>query len=58
MHAAATNTPLTASAPLDTPKIVETYSLTKKALAGVGKIFKGDAKAVTAHLTALETDAL
>jgi len=58
VHAKATNTPLTASAPLDTPRIVETYSLTKKALAGLGKIFKADAKPVGEYLGSLDTDAL
>lgn len=58
VHAKATNTALTASQPLEKPITVETYVLTKKALAGIGKAFKKDAKAVTAHLTSLSAEEL
>ena len=51
-HAAATKTKLTAEAPLDKPITVETYSISKKALAAMGKEFKKDAKAVGEHLQA------
>ena len=53
-HGKATNTALTASAPLDKPITVETYQLTKKALAAIGKEFKKDAKTVTAYLSELD----
>ena len=53
-HAKATNTALTASVDLDTPIKVETYQLTKKALAAIGKEFKKDAKVVTGYLTGLD----
>ena len=53
-HSKATNTSLTASYPLDPPVKVETYQLTKKALAAIGKEFKKDAKVVTAYLTELD----
>jgi hypothetical protein len=57
-HGKATNTALTASAPLDTPIKVETYQLTKKALAAIGKEFKKDAKTVTGYLAELDEAAL
>ena len=57
-HSKATNTSLTASQALDTPIVVETYQLTKKALAAIGKEFKKDAKVVTAYLSGLDEAAL
>ena len=57
-HGKATNTALTASAPLDKPIKVETYQLTKKALAAIGKEFKKDAKVVTGYLAELDEAAL
>ena len=51
-HAAATKTKLTAEAPLDKPISVETYQVSKKSLAALGKAFKKDAKVVGEALQA------
>ncbi|KAL1523968.1 hypothetical protein AB1Y20_018884 [Prymnesium parvum] len=58
VHSKATNTPLVASTPLETPRVVDVYTLTKKSLATIGKVFKADAKAVTTYLTELDADGL
>ena len=47
-----------ASQPLDKPVKVETYQLTKKAIAAIGKELKKDAKLVTGYLTELDEAAL
>merc|ERR1719310_1870381 len=57
-HGKATNTSLTATAPLDKPEVTEVYGLSKKGLAAIGKAFKKDAKKVTTALEALDADAL
>ena len=43
-HAKATNSQLTAQLTLDEPRKVESFGLTKKAIAAIGKAFKKDAK--------------
>ena len=49
-HARATNSQLTAQLTLDEPRKVESFGLTKKAIAAIGKAFKKDAKkAQTRH---------
>jgi len=57
-HGKATNTSLTASVDLEKPITVETFELTKKSLAAIGKEFKKDAKVVTGHLTSLSEESL
>jgi len=57
-HGEATKTALTASADLEKPVTIETYVLTKKSIAAIGKEFKKDAKVVTEHLTALDEASL
>jgi len=58
VHAAATKTKLTAEAPLDTPILSETYEVSKKSLAALGKAFKKDAKAVGDYLQGLSAEEL
>jgi len=57
-HGTATNTSLTASCDLEKPITVESYQLTKKSLAAIGKEFKKDAKAVTGYLVSLDAEGL
>ena len=58
VHAKATNTSLTAQRQLETPRVIEKFGLSKKALAKMGKFFKKDAKVVGEWLTAQSAERL
>jgi len=58
VHSKATGVSLTAQTNLAEPRIVETFGMSKKAIAGLGKVFKKDAKKVTEALTAMSSDEL
>jgi|TARA_B100000524_G_scaffold16058_2_gene8593 glycyl-tRNA synthetase len=58
VHAKATNTSLTAQRQLETPRVVEKFGLSKKALAKIGKFFKKDAKLVGDWLSAQSVEQL